>query len=390
MLKKIKIAYDCRHLQKPNLDDGASRYSFELLNAIAAYGTLLELFFLGYKDDLAGTKLGELAAKKGEFVGVFKRRGPTMLNYSLTQAMFPRVLRAKGVDLFHALFQTEVLALTEVPQIATVHDPGPYYSYSDEVRGKIEEAAGICVKNRFQDRLRFKFIKKAEAVLADSEFTRKRLVELDFARPEKITVVYPGLAPCAEQVTAGEDIFVRYGIARPYVFMVGRIQPYKNILGAIKAFKILTDRGLFDGMLVAAGTAKGADGKNYLDQCLKQAEIYGLAGKVRFLGYVPDSHLQTFYSKAAVFLQASFLEGFGFPPLEAARAGTPVVVSEICSLPEIIPQAVKVSPFSPEDIAGGMSAALKSVRCEKAKWPDWAQTAKKVVEIYRAVENRSK
>ena len=381
----MKIAYDCRHLQKSNLDDGASRYSFELLRAIAAADASLEINYLGYKGSLSGTMLGELVGRKGNFTGVFTKHDSTMLNYALTQALFPGILRAKGVGLFHALFQTEVLALTAVPQIVTVHDPGPYYSYDEAVRDKIEEIAGICVKNRFQDRLRFKFIKKAGAVLADSEFTRNRLTALKFARPENITVVYPGLAPVFERAVAGEDALARLGLVKPYVFMVGRIQPYKNILGAIKAFKILTDQLLFDGMLVVAGTPKGAAEKKHLADCLKQAEISGLAGKVRFLGYVPDSSLKTLYSNAAVFLQASFLEGFGFPPLEAAAAGTSVVIADMGSLPEIVPHAVKVSPFSPEEIAAGLKTALKSKGACPVQWNTWEDTALKVITIYKKI-----
>jgi glycosyltransferase involved in cell wall biosynthesis len=386
----MKIAYDCRLLQKAQLTDGASRYAYELLSSLMEVDSSLQLFFLGYSDEFKLNIMESLLKKGGHFVPAFKRNKSTMLNFVLTQLSYPKILRKYQIDLFHGLFQTDTLLFTNTPQILTVHDLGPYYSHNDEVRKRIEKTLGIYIKKRLQDALRFKFIKKARVVLADSEFTRRRLIELEFARPDNIKVVYLGLNTYFERCVGGEDILEHYGISKPYLFMVGRIQPYKNILGAIKAFKILTDRNLFDGILLVAGTAKSSDERNYLEKCIEQAEVYGLSGKVRFLGYVPDSHLKTLYSKVSVFLQASFLEGFGFPPLEAASSGTPVVISEIGSLPEVMPQAVKVSPFDPVDIAEGLNIALKSGRGEKIRWNNWMQTAKKVIEVYSIAKNMVK
>src|SRR3989338_8476029 len=103
----MKVAYDIRHLQKPNLDDGASRYSFELLKALTEADASLKFYYLGYTEGLSGTCLDELVGKSASFIGGFERRGSTSGNYALTQVLYPRVLRSNGIDLFHALFQTE-------------------------------------------------------------------------------------------------------------------------------------------------------------------------------------------------------------------------------------------------------------------------------------------
>ena len=379
---KLKIAYDCRHLQKPNLDDGASRYSFELLSELAAGGQV-EMIYLGYREPLSGTVLGELARKGGEFAGLYKRRRSTAANYALAQFLFPRAISGRGVEVFHALFQTEALVLTATPQVITVHDLGPYYSYTAAERQEIERAAGMRIRNRLQDAARLRFIRKAKVVMADSEFTRRRLTETGFAGSANVTVVYPGLkAPAIADEAARAGLFLGHGVKSPYILMVGRVQPYKNLLGAIRAFKIVTEKGWFSGQLLVAGVAKTPDEKAYLQECVQLANSCGLSKKVLFLGYVADPELNALYSGASVFLQPSFLEGFGFPPLEASAHDVPVVISSMGSLPEVAPQAFKVSPFSPEDIAEGVGKALKAVSCPHGEWNNWRIAANETLRLY--------
>jgi glycosyltransferase involved in cell wall biosynthesis len=115
---------------------------------------------------------------------------------------------------------------------------------------------------------------------------------------------------------------------------------------------------------------------------------------VRFLGFVPISTLRIFYKAAAAFAFPSLYEGFGLPPLEAMASGTPVVTSNISSLPEVVGDAaVLVNPENVFDIARGLREVLldESVRRRcvergylQLKAFSWRRNAEQVLELYRA------
>lgn len=310
----MKIAYDCRLLQRPHINDGASRYAFELLKSIMTVEPSLELYFLGYRD-LDNNQLSKLLQIGGKLIPTFRKNRSTEVNYLLTQIYFPRMLRKYGIDLFHALFQTDALLFTKTPEVITVHDLGPYLSYTKEERRKIETAIGKRIRFSLSTAWRFSYLCKARLIIADSEFTRNRLLKRKFAEKEKIKVIYCGLR---QPVSPDKKLLLEFlpsGIInQPYVLMVGRIQPFKNIIGAIKAFQIFLEKYLFEGNLIIAGTTDSQSEKDYLQRCKDLATNLGIGTKVIFLGYVSDNFLTCLYSRASVFLQPSFLEGFGFPP----------------------------------------------------------------------------
>ncbi len=114
---------------------------------------------------------------------------------------------------------------------------------------------------------------------------------------------------------------------------------------------------------------------------------------VRFLGFVPFDTLRCFYESAAAFVFPSRYEGFGLPPLEAMACGTPVVTSNVSSLPEVVGDAaVLVNPENVFDIARGIRDVLlnEELRArlirrgrEQAARFSWSRTARQVLEIYQ-------
>jgi glycosyltransferase involved in cell wall biosynthesis len=120
---------------------------------------------------------------------------------------------------------------------------------------------------------------------------------------------------------------------------------------------------------------------------------------VRFLGYLPDETLAVLYRLAEVFVFPSLYEGFGLPPLEAMACGTPVVTSNVSSLPEVTGDAaVLVDPYEVESIAEGMervltnpalSAALRTKGVARAREFSWERSVARTRELYREVGGRS-
>ncbi len=157
--------------------------------------------------------------------------------------------------------------------------------------------------------------------------------------------------------TAGlEAVRSRYGIPPgvPFLLSVARMNPRKNIPRVVRAFRRLLDQERVPGLhLVLAGGF--ALPREEARRTLAEA---GPAGeRVVFTGFVAEEDLPALYSAATGFVFVSLLEGFGLPPLEAMRCGTPVLASGVCSLPEVVGDAaLVVDPTDEEAIAGGMLA----------------------------------
>ena len=121
----------------------------------------------------------------------------------------------------------------------------------------------------------------------------------------------------------------QYSPERPYLLMVGTLEPRKNHAAALRALARLKAWGWPHRLLLVGGQGW------LFEPIRRQIEAEGLGGDVHFAGYVPDDDLPPLYSGAAAVLVPSLYEGFGFPVLEAMACGAPVVCSNASSLPEV-------------------------------------------------------
>jgi glycosyltransferase involved in cell wall biosynthesis len=198
-------------------------------------------------------------------------------------------------------------------------------------------------------------VARADHVLADSEATRQDLIDLYRTEPDKISVLYSGVDARFRPVddpTAIQAVREKYGISKgPYLFSVGTVQPRKNYGRLAEALHRL-DRP--DLKLVIAG------GRGWLnDDLYLTIEQLNLGSRVQFIGFADDDDLPALYSGAQLFAYPALYEGFGLPPLEAMACGTPVVTSNISSLPEVVGDAaLTVDPIDVDDIAGALDRGL--------------------------------
>ena len=131
-----------------------------------------------------------------------------------------------------------------------------------------------------------------------------------------------------------ESLRRKYGIDRDFILFVSTIEPRKNIPTLLLAFRQLLDDYHLDVNLVLAGR-KGWR----IEEVFDTIEQLKLEDRAFCLGRVPTADLVWLYNTARVFAFPSFYEGFGLPPLEAMACGTPVVVSNVSSLPEVVGDA---------------------------------------------------
>jgi glycosyltransferase involved in cell wall biosynthesis len=197
----------------------------------------------------------------------------------------------------------------------------------------------------------------ATCVVADSEATRRDLMHYYRIPEERIRVVYPGrdesLRPIVDPM-ALTRMRARYGLSDSYLLYVGTLHPRKNLVRLVQAFA-LTLRSSFsmpeslpsDLQLVLAGQK----GRLY-DELFAQVRKLGLTDRVVLAGYVPDADLPALLSGALAFVFPSLYEGFGLPILEAMACATPVVCSNVSSLPEVAGDAaLLVEPLDTQSLA---------------------------------------
>jgi glycosyltransferase involved in cell wall biosynthesis len=241
-----------------------------------------------------------------------------------------------------------------------------------------------------------RFLRAADAVLADSEATRRdalRHYRLDEA---KIQVVYPGVDARFRPATKHEIAAVRqkYALPERFILSVGTIEPRKNLAALADAYHGLLDRGHAVGWVHV-----GRRGWRSAAFFARLAAL-GLEDKARLLGFVPDADLLALYSAADLFAFPSLYEGFGLPVLEALACGAAVVAGNTSSLPEVVGDAgLLVDPCNAGELAGAIERVLEDVTLREdlrargliqARRFTWEAAAHATLQVYRTVTDGGK
>ncbi|HTL89362.1 MAG TPA: glycosyltransferase family 1 protein [Leptolyngbya sp.] len=184
-------------------------------------------------------------------------------------------------------------------------------------------------------------LNQAEHILSDSESTAKDAIEFYKISPSKITVV-----PLAYD----EQHFRFLNLpTKNYFLYVGRHDAYKNIVRSLAAFSQSSKENEF--------WIAGSPDPRFTPTLIAQAAALGISDRVKFLSYVPYSELPTLINQAIALVFPSLWEGFGLPVLEAMACGTPVITSNLSSLPEVAGDAaLLVNPYHENEIADAMKA----------------------------------
>jgi len=239
--------------------------------------------------------------------------------------------------------------------------------------------------------------RRADKIITISEFSKKDIVRFCCVAEEKVEVVYLGVEPEFFRVkdnTANAFVSSRYGLGKkPYVFFAGEFGPRKNLENLIKAIaklKLMNKCKEIELVLVGARRTTG-----YLCRIETLIKELGLEGDVRWLDFVPRSHLRYLLKSARVSVYVSLCEGFGLPIIEAMAIGTPVVCSNGSSMTEIAGNAaVIVDPREVSKIADAIFRLLTQPKLvaeyiargkRRALKFTWENTAAKTIEIYKSL-----
>jgi glycosyltransferase involved in cell wall biosynthesis len=271
---------------------------------------------------------------------------------------YPLWSRYPEADIYHLTSQTlaSLLLLRRPPGkvVVTVHDIFPYMFRDDP---QLRSPYGT---DHLYHRLAMAGLKRADHLIAVSQYTRQCVIERLGIAPEKITVVYSGIdhehfRPLPVTAAVRE----RYALPEGprYLIYVGSEDPRKNLATLVRALAELR-RELPDVELIKVGRSHFERERQRLLELATKLEV---RSAIHFLEDVSDHDLPLLYSLADLYVTPSLYEGFGFPVLEAMACGTPVVYARAGALPEIVGNGgVEVFPCDVRTLARTVSALLRS------------------------------
>ena len=303
---------------------------------------------------------------------------------------FRAALQKHECDLVHIPNLFSVPRALPCPYVMTVHDMLEHMSRARDRHGVLRSLYFQMTKH---------VLGRAARIFAVSNFTRSEIEKLFDIPLTHIEVVYNAID---ERFLRGhasaadlEMIAQRYQVTYPFLLYAGRISPHKNVVRMIEAFSALKtelakDQAYPDLKLIIIGD--DLSGNPDLRRTVVRS---GVQNDVRFLGFIPIEVLRIFYDEAKVFVFPSLYEGFGLPPLEAMAHGTPVVTSNVSSLPEVVGNAaVLVNPENVFEIMRALHRVLmdKSLRdrmkergYQQAMRFSWEISVRRVLQVYREV-----
>lgn len=241
-------------------------------------------------------------------------------------------------------------------------------------------------------------LKHADYLLAVSQKTKEELINHLGVDEDRVYVVTHGVDPkfkrLEEREVLQERLTLRLGFKPPYILYIGTIGHHKNIMGILKAYSIVYDRG-YDIPIVLAGPKGSA-----WEEAVEWTSNKGLEKYIHFIGPVgqDNDEMTALYNGASLFVFPSFYEGWTAPPLEAMACGVPVITSDCSSLPETVESAaIKIDPHDHEALAFEIERVIsdKNLQIElinkglqHVSTHTWEGASKKFIETFNDIKHR--
>jgi glycosyltransferase involved in cell wall biosynthesis len=303
---------------------GVHHYTKGLINALEQLDSEIEYIII--------------TERKLEFINNFQQvviRNYNFIGYRALRMFFiiPWIIRKLNVNLVvePAHFGPFNLPKT-VKRITIIHDLTPilfphYHPFHSQILQR------LFLKH---------ILRKADYIVTNSKYTMQDIVKKYSFTKEKISFIYLGYDSIFSPQENNSEILSSYGIQNDFFLFVGTIEPRKNLNTLITAFSLYKDETQKETKLVIIGQIGWKS-----NELLMEINSNPLKDEIFILGYVPSEHMPAFYSAALVNIMPSFYEGFGMTILESFACGTPCIVSNVSSLPEVSGDASLT--FDPND-----------------------------------------
>ena len=347
---------------------GVSVYTANLVRALAQREDV-ELTLLGYS--LRKFSRLKIFAKQNKSNSKLFLIPPTLATQLWHELNFPPIDLLSKTDLFHA-GEEMVPPSLKIPIVVTIHDLAIF---------KYPKLAHLSTLYKHQKS--WQRIQKLNChLIAVSQTTKKDIIEIFDYNPSKIHVIYEALPDEAKinlREKEIEQVLGKFQIKRNFILFVGTTEPRKNLERLIKAWQPLADK--ID--LVIAGEIRD----KYQTSGIRHQGL-------KFLGRVSDRELSALFQTAKVFAYPSLYEGFGLPILQAFHFGTPVLTSNISSMPEVAGNAAElIDPLKIVEIRRGLKKLLSENKEEsherrskmkvRLQQFSWKRAAEQTMQVYK-------
>ncbi len=240
-------------------------------------------------------------------------------------------------------------------------------------------------------------VKKAKRVLTISLASKNDIIKHYQIAPDRVVVTYPGIKLDAAKGTQYMEALKNiYGVTGEYILFVGTLQPRKNIVRLIEAFALVRESKEYNDLQLVI---IGKRGWQYQDILAAPRKLQ-VQDSVKFLDFVSDNDLASFYHNARCFILPSLYEGFGLPILEAMKYDCPVITSNVSSMPEVGGEAaIYINPYDTDDIADKIREVLGNETLRKQmveegkkqiKKFSWEKTAKETLQVLTEIAKAKK
>jgi len=376
---RLKVGLDARFALGERR--GIGNYSLELFKAMAAVNQDFDFVFYSDREDTEGL----LAHLPNSRIRVIR---PGF--YPLwEQVLLPMALRADRINLFHAVGNTAPIIMpTRTRLVITLCD---VMYLKDETILPVSRSWYQRAGRLYRRLVVPPAAKNADHLLTISEFSRVDICEtIPHIHPEKTSVTLLGL-PGSFPVQSPESSTSSSPEKEPYLLHLGGLDPRKNTILVVRSFLDLKRQGLLKENLVILGL------KTLTSLGLNSDEITEAKAWIHLPGFVPDTTIPFYYQHAQAFLFPSLYEGFGIPLLEAMASGTPIITSNISSLPEIAGEAAMlVNPKQSDELKAAIMEVLRSsltratlinAGFNRIARFNWGETAIKTLGVYQKLMN---
>ena len=377
-LPSVKIAIDIRRMT----EFGVGTYIRNVVRSLGRLDRETTYFLIG-----SPAKVKEIGPLPPNFHAIPLAEPERSLKSYLE---FRATVKRLECDLVHIPNLFSIPRALPCPYVMTVHDMLEHLS-----RTRLQTG----VRGLLHLQLTRRVLRGAARIFAVSNFTKAEIEKVFGIPPGRIEVVYNaiderflhGHASAAERQLIAE----RYQVTYPFLLYAGRISPQKNVVRMIEAFSALKTELEKDQMFPDLKLIIIGDDLSGNPDLRRTVVRSGVQNDVRFLGFVPIEVLRTFYDQAKIFVFPSLYEGFGLPPLEAMAHGTPVVTSNVSSLPEVVGNAaVLVHPENVFEIMRALHRVLldqplrekmKERSYRQAAKFSWEKSVRRLMESYQEV-----
>lgn len=393
----MRIGIDIRPLQKTSRYRGIGSYLRNLVEELSLLDYETNYVFYSLKNgepfNLAGYGVRLLdGSDRWREHPLYRPEKPERCHWIWDSLFLPSSLKSDTIDVFHA---NEITSIPfskrgeKYKVIVTVHDMIPFI-FPEAYKSAYPFDYRIALRQGLWR------LKNVDAIIVPSQTTKEDILKFIKFPPEHIKVIYEGVREDffpLDKFESRKGLEEKYGLCGRYILYLGGVDFRKNIGVLLRSFIRCIEKYRIEHSLALAGEVFKRKHLREVVAVFESIHKLGLGKRVKIVGYIPEDHLNSLYSGADIFFMPSLYEGFGLPILEAMACGTPVIASNVSSIPEVAGEAAfLLNPCDIEAIADAIYAVLADNELrnsmvikglERVKLFTWRKMATETVAIYK-------